>query len=114
FFQVLGIVLMVFAAGLLSDAVENLQQLKWLPFGTHVVWNSSGIITESSSFGDVLHSLVGYADRPTVLQVVVWIAYVVASVTIFIRLSRDRRPASPKPVGPTTAPASKKARHLPT
>lgn len=114
FFQVLGIVLMVFAAGLLSDAVENLQQLKWLPFGTHVVWNSSGIITESSSFGDVLHSLVGYADRPTVLQVVVWVAYVVASVSIFIRLGRDRRTTTPKPVKPTAAPASKKTHHLPT
>jgi len=114
FFQVLGLVLMLFAAGLLSDAVENLQQLRWLPFGTHVVWNSSGIITESSSFGDVLHSLVGYADRPTVLQVVVWIAYVVASVTIFIHLGRDRRPRAAKPVGPATAPAPKKARHLPT
>src|ERR1035438_338271 len=32
-FQVLGIVLMVFAAGLLADAVENMQQLNWLDFG---------------------------------------------------------------------------------
>lgn len=88
FFQVLGIVLMIFAAGLLVDAVENLQRLKWLPWGTHVVWNTSSMVTESSSFGDVLHSLLGYAQRPTVLQVFVWVAYVVTSITIFIRLGR--------------------------
>ena len=31
FFTVIGVLLMVFAAGLLADAVENLQQLGWLP-----------------------------------------------------------------------------------
>ena len=106
FFQVLGIVLMVFAAGLLADAVENLQQLKWLPLGTHVVWNTSAMVTESSSVGDVLHSLLGYAERPTVLQVAVWVVYVVTSVTIFIRLGRPPRavnstkPAKAAPITP--------------
>jgi high-affinity iron transporter len=104
FFQVLGIVLMIFAAGLLADAVENLQQLKWLPFGAHVVWNTSAMVTESSSFGDVLHSLLGYAERPTVLQVCVWVVYVVTSITIFVRLGRPPRASnSPKPVQPASS-----------
>jgi high-affinity iron transporter len=94
FFQVLGIVLMVFAAGLLTDAVENLQRLGWMNFGTHVLWNSSGAVTESSNIGDVLHSLLGYAERPTVLQAAVWLVYVVVSVTTFIRLGRSRRATS--------------------
>ena len=89
FFLILGIVLMVFAAGLLADAVENLQQLGWLSIGTHVMWNSSGVISESSSIGDVLHSLVGYADQPTVLQGVVWLLYVVISISAFVGLGRS-------------------------
>ncbi len=88
FFRVLGTVLMVFAAGLLADAIENLQQLGWLPFGEHVLWNSSRVVSESSSVGDILHSLLGYADHPTVLQVVVWLAYIIVSVTLFVRLGR--------------------------
>jgi high-affinity iron transporter len=91
FFQILGIVLMVFAAGLLADAVENLQQLGWLPLGGHTLWNSSGLVSEGSSVGDVLHSLLGYAERPTVLQAVVWIAYVSMSATAFMRIGRPRR-----------------------
>jgi high-affinity iron transporter len=91
FFQILGIVLMVFAAGLLADAVENLQQLGWLPFGGHMLWNSSGLVSEDSSIGDVLHSLLGYADRPTLLQAVVWLAYVSMSTTAFIRLGHRGR-----------------------
>ena len=115
FFQVLGLVLMVFAAGLLSDAVENLQHLGWLPFGTHVVWNTSGVVTESSSLGDVLHSLVGYAERPTVLQIIVWVIYVVTSMSIFLYLGRDRTPRIGKPVTPRSEPrTSEKTRHLPT
>lgn len=115
FFQVLGLVLMLFAAGLISDAVENLQQLRWLPFGTHVVWNTSGVVTESSSLGDVLHSLVGYAERPTVLQIIIWVLYVVASMSIFIYLGRDRKPTTGKPVTtPAKTRATKKTRHLPT
>ena len=91
FFRILGILLMVFAAGLLSDAVQNLQELGWLPFGRHVLWDTSGALSESSNFGDVLHSLVGYAERPTVLQGVVWFLYVVGSIAIFVVLSRAPR-----------------------
>jgi len=91
FFQVLGVLLMIFAAGLLADAVENLQQLNWLPFGREVLWNSTGLVSEASNTGDVLHSLVGYADRPTLLQVALWTAYVALSTTIFIGRGRQRR-----------------------
>jgi high-affinity iron transporter len=91
FFRVLGIALMVFAAGLLADAVENMQQLHWLGFGGHVLWNTSGTISEASNFGDVLHSLVGYADHPTVLQVFVWLIYLVVSTILFIRLGKSGR-----------------------
>jgi high-affinity iron transporter len=88
FFRVLGVLLMVFAAGLLADSVQNLQQLGWLPLGSHVLWNSSGALAEGSNVGDVLHQLIGYADRPTVLQAVVWVLYVAFSVSSFIMLSR--------------------------
>jgi high-affinity iron transporter len=89
FFRVLGIALMVFAAGLLADAVENMQQLHWLGFGGHVLWNTSGTISEASNFGDVLHSLLGYADRPTVLQAFVWVIYLVVSTILFVRVGKS-------------------------
>ncbi len=93
FFRVLGSVLMIFAAGLLSDAVENLQHLGWLTVGRNVLWDSSHVITESSSTGDVLHALVGYADHPTISQVVVWMLYVAVSLVAFMRMGRQRKSA---------------------
>ena len=93
FFRVLGVALMLFAAGLLADAMENFQQLGWIKIGSHVLWNTSGFMSESSNLGDVFHSLIGYADQPTVLQGLVWVAYVAVSVGIFVALSR--KPRSP-------------------
>ncbi len=121
FFRVIGVVLMVFAAGLLADAVENMQQLGWLPFLGHTVWDTSSALSEDSSIGDVFHSLLGYADRPSVLQIIVWVTYVAVSVTLFVRLGRRSRkrtagvatagPAAPvppamadRPVGTTGTP----------
>jgi high-affinity iron transporter len=94
FFRVLGVALMLFAAGLLADAMENLQQLGWIKVGSHVLWNTSGFMRESSNVGDVFHALLGYADRPTVLQGLVWVVYVGVSVGIFIALGR--KPHAPR------------------
>jgi high-affinity iron transporter len=91
FFRVLGVALMLFAAGLLADAMENLQQLGWIKLGSHVMWNTSGFMSESSNLGDIFHSLLGYADQPTVLQGLVWLAYVAMSVSIFMMMGRKPR-----------------------
>ena len=66
--------------------------MHWLRFGGHVLWNTSRTISEDSSFGDVLHSLLGYADRPTVLQAIVWFTYLVVSTILFVRLEKRGRP----------------------
>jgi high-affinity iron transporter len=94
FFRIIGVVLMVFAAGLLADAVENMQELGWLPFLEHSLWNSSAILSEDSSIGDVFHSLLGYADHPTVLQALVWTTFVAVTATLFVRMGRRSRPSS--------------------
>jgi high-affinity iron transporter len=100
FFTVIGVLLMVFAAGLLADAIENLQQLGWLPVLATPMWHSARLLSESSSFGDVLHSFFGYSDAPTPLQLVVYAGYLVVVVVAFlgVRARMVRRAASPHPV----------------
>jgi high-affinity iron transporter len=107
FFRVIGVVLMVFAAGLLADAVENMQELGWLPFLKQGVWDTSGALSQNSSLGDIFHSFLGYADHPTVLQLIVWVAYVSVSVTLFIRSGRRARrgPAAAVRTGAVRTPA---------
>ena len=67
FFTVIGCLLMVFAAGLLVDTVQNLQELGWLRVLDVPMWHTGNILSEDSSFGDVLHSFFGYSDASTLL-----------------------------------------------
>ena len=88
FFQVVGALLMVFAAALLVDAVQNLQKLGWLPFLTHPLWDTGRWLNEDSAIGDVLHSFFGYTAQPTVLQLGTYVAYVGVVLVAFFGLHR--------------------------
>lgn len=105
FFRVMGILLLFFAAGLLSDAVQNLQQLGWITFGTTALWNTSHILSEGSTLGDLLHGIVGYAEAPTVLQVIFYTTYLVIIGSIFTWMTR--KPRTGKPVASSTSAANK-------
>ncbi len=91
FFTVAGTVLIFFAAGLLSDVIENLNQLGWITLFNQPIWNTSSFLAESSAFGDVLHSLVGYAQQPSILQAIVYIGYLSSAVYLFVRVGSKRR-----------------------
>jgi high-affinity iron transporter len=99
FFTIVGLLLMIFAAGLLADTVENLQQLGWLPLLNVPMWHSGRLLSESSSFGDVLHSFFGYSDAPTPLQLLVYVAYLGTVIAIFlgVRAGITRRASRPHP-----------------
>jgi high-affinity iron transporter len=84
FFTVIGVLLMIFAAGLLADSVENLQQLGWLPVLDGPMWHSGRLLSESSAFGDVLHSFFGYSDAPTPLQLVIYVGYLAIVVLAYL------------------------------
>jgi high-affinity iron transporter len=92
FFTVIGVLLMVFAAGLLADAVENLQQLGWLPVLDSPMWHSGRLLSEDSSFGDVLHSFFGYSDAPTPLQLLFYAGYLVIVIAAYLGVRALRRP----------------------
>jgi high-affinity iron transporter len=97
FFAVVGGLLMVFAAGLLVDAIQNLQELGWLPVGTHALWHTTRVLSEDGTWGDIAHSFFGYADSPTVLQLIVYVAYVGCALAFFFglpaKISNRRSPA---------------------
>jgi high-affinity iron transporter len=100
FFTVIGVLLMVFAAGLLADTIQNLQELGWLRVLDLPLWHSGWLLSEDSSFGDVLHSFFGYSDSPTPLQLLVYLAYLATVVAVYLGLRagfRSRRKA-PQPV----------------
>jgi high-affinity iron transporter len=100
FFLVVGSLLMIVAAGLLANAVQNLQQLGVLPGGSMHVWNISAVLPDDAGLGDALHGLLGYSAAPTALQVLAWAVFLGAGLAAFLR------PVGPSPGRPAaSAPA---------
>jgi high-affinity iron transporter len=94
FFTVIGVLLMIFAAGLLADSVQNMQELGWLPLLNTPMWHSASLLSEDSSFGDVLHSFFGYSDAPTPLQLLVYVGYLAIVVVAYLGLRAGLRTRS--------------------
>lgn len=95
FFTVIGVLLMVFAAGLLADSVQNMQELGWLPVLNEPMWHSAALLSEDSSFGDVLHSFFGYSDAPTPLQLLVYVGYLAIVVIAYLGIRRKLTTRTP-------------------
>jgi high-affinity iron transporter len=88
FFNIMGTLLMLFAAGLLADGIEDWQQLGWIRFGAQPLWNTSRLLNENTTLGDILHSFFGYADSPTGLQLGSYVVYLTLMLWLFWRGNR--------------------------
>ena len=92
----MGILLIFFAAGLLGNAIQNLQALGSLTIGTTPLWNMSHILSQESVIGDLLHGIIGYSDAPSRLQALFYVVYLVVVGGIFAWMTR--KPSSGQPV----------------
>jgi high-affinity iron transporter len=75
FFRVTGLLLLLVAAGLLSAAINKLIALDWLPPLVPQVWNTSWLVRDGSPVGAFLSALIGYRSRPSLLEVLAFVAY---------------------------------------
>ncbi len=95
FFTWVGAALMVVAAGLLANTVQNLQSLgvtAGVPGAAIHVWNTSNLLPQDSTLGDILHGLMGYADSPSLLQATVYVVFLAVGLTFFLRPVPVRQP----------------------
>jgi high-affinity iron transporter len=70
------------AAGMAAQAVAFLERADWLNTLDTVVWDSGRLLSEKSIAGRTLHTLIGYTDQPTEMQLVVYVAVVLATVLL--------------------------------
>jgi high-affinity iron transporter len=73
-FAVTSVMIALLAAGMAAQAVGFLEQANIVTAFSAVLWNSSGILSDSSLLGKVLHTLIGYNDQPSGMQVAVYLA----------------------------------------
>jgi high-affinity iron transporter len=90
-FQVTSALIALMAAGMAAQAIAFLAQADIATALDRRVWDTSRFVTEDSIFGRVLHTLFGYTDRPTELQLLVY----VATLAIIFGLMRAFAPSRP-------------------
>ena len=89
-FSVTTLLITFLAAGMASQCVAYLDRADVLTLWSDRLWDTSWLLSSDTLAGRVLHTLVGYDDRPTVMQAV---AYVITLVTILVAM----RLFKPKP-----------------
>ena len=89
FFQVTGILLVVFAAGLVVRAVGELVIAGWLPPLIDHLWDLGKVLSEDSLLGQSLGVLFGYTASPNLVQMLAYLAYFIA-VLVGLQLNRSR------------------------
>ncbi|MFF7990831.1 iron uptake transporter permease EfeU [Kitasatospora xanthocidica] len=102
FFTWTGAMLVVVAAGVLAYGVHDLQEAGWLPGLHSVAFDISSTIPKDSWYGTLLKGVFNFQPDPTVLQLVVWLAYLVPTLAVFFNVLGGGK-STPKPAQPVTA-----------
>jgi high-affinity iron transporter len=96
-FTVTSWLIALLAAGMAAQAVLFLNQANVLTALDTVAWDTSWLLPDSNLLGRALHTLVGYSDRPTEMQILAYAATLAATFVLMKTL------AGPKPVPAATA-----------
>ncbi|HEV7877997.1 FTR1 family iron permease [Bradyrhizobium sp.] len=92
-FAVTTVLITLLAAGMAAQAAAFLEKANWLTAMSNVVWDTSWLLDESSIPGKALHTLIGYTDQPTAMQLAVYVAVLVITF-VLMRLSGSQPQAA--------------------
>jgi high-affinity iron transporter len=70
------------AAGMAAQATAFLERANWLTALDTIVWDSSGLLSDASMLGRALHTLIGYTDQPTLMQLTVYLAVLLVTFVL--------------------------------
>jgi high-affinity iron transporter len=84
-FTTTTVLIALLAAGMAAQAAAFLEKANWLTAMDTVVWDSGWILSDTSILGRALHTLIGYTDQPTAMQLTIYLA-VLAVTFVLMRL----------------------------
>ncbi|MEV1018831.1 iron uptake transporter permease EfeU [Streptomyces sp. NPDC050264] len=83
FFTWTGAMLVVVAAGVLAYGFHDLQEADFIGGLNNLAFDISGTIAPDGWLGTLLKGVLNFQPDPTVLQVVVWLVYLVPTLALF-------------------------------
>lgn len=105
FFTVSGIVVIVLAAGLLSNGLMELQESTLIPTLGNRPWDTDATLSMTSTVGKLAHTLIGYDAAPTWGQIIAYWTYLLGGIAAFtlVRVRAPGRTATPTSSGAAAA-----------
>ena len=102
FFLASAIVLMLLAAGLLSNAITELYEATIIPTVGERPWDTDSFISMTSTLGKFLHTLFGYDSAPGTTQIVLYWTYLLTVLGAYLawpllarKVTQDRASSIP-------------------
>jgi high-affinity iron transporter len=86
-FSVTSWLIALLAAGMAAQSVQFLNNAGLVIVLERTVWDTSWLLSDGSLFGKLLHTLIGYTERPTEMQLMTYIATLFA-MFLLMRIAR--------------------------
>lgn len=90
-FLVTTVLIALLAAGMATQAVAFLEQASIVNALSGTAWDTEWLLSQKSLVGSALHTLIGYSDQPTQMQVVVYVAVLVVTFLLMRAFSPPPR-----------------------
>jgi high-affinity iron transporter len=88
-FSVTSWLIALLAAGMAAQAVQFLNNGGVMVVLERTVWDTSWMLSEDTILGRMLHTLIGYTERPTELQLIVYLGTLLA-MYVLMRIARPQ------------------------
>lgn len=92
-FATTTVLITLLAAGMAAQAVAFLERANWLNSLDAVVWDTAWLLPETSIGGRTMHTLIGYTDQPTEMQLLVYVMVLI--VTFMLMRFTGSQPGKP-------------------
>ena len=91
-FKVTTVLITLLAAGMAAQATSFLERANWLTALDSIVWDTGWLLPDHSLLGRTLHTLIGYTDQPTVMQLAVYLSIILLTF-LSMRITGSRTQA---------------------
>lgn len=94
FFRVTGVLIILFAAGLVAKGIHEFQEVGLLPVLLDPLWSVNFLDPDTSIPGEFAASLFGWRPDPSLLMVLGYLAYLMPIGGAFLSITKKKLPAA--------------------
>jgi len=85
FFKVTGLILILFAAGLIAHSVAEFNEAGIIPAIISPIWNLNSLLDDHSIIGMIFNTLFGYHGNPSLSEALGYSVYILVTLFVFVK-----------------------------